>query len=287
MFCLYSLSVLLLLDFLPKSLAQDSGIVEIDLIFPQNNTYAPAAFMPVVLAVQNPHPARYLNMHVNWYVQQLVANENIQPEGTQATELIEGQDFNNNSIYFYTDAIAGIATMEASWEFGWRIETINCTAVEHYLATGGSYGNLTVPQYNTIIFSTKAGASSPNLVAASAEPACAANNQSFILDVTGQMNLTRPINETAGLHGGYTQCAALDTPSSTLTANPCVPTINASAASSISSAATFARCSLNSTQTAISCPPKKTSGSNEKLSHPGRLSLLTGCFGWIVYTLVH
>jgi hypothetical protein len=37
-----------------------AGVVEIDLVFPRNETYAPTQWMPVVFAVRNTELARYL-----------------------------------------------------------------------------------------------------------------------------------------------------------------------------------------------------------------------------------
>lgn len=40
--------------------AQDTGVVEIDLVFPRNETYAPSTLFPVVFAVQNSELAHFM-----------------------------------------------------------------------------------------------------------------------------------------------------------------------------------------------------------------------------------
>ncbi|THC87758.1 hypothetical protein EYZ11_012793 [Aspergillus tanneri] len=37
-----------------------SGVLEVDLVFPRNETYAPTDYFPVVFALQNAERARYL-----------------------------------------------------------------------------------------------------------------------------------------------------------------------------------------------------------------------------------
>lgn len=44
----------------------DSGIFEVDLLFPRNTTYAPQALMPVVWAMQNPHLAWPTQATIFW-----------------------------------------------------------------------------------------------------------------------------------------------------------------------------------------------------------------------------
>lgn len=42
------------------------GIFEVDLLFPQNETYTPQALMPIVFALQNPLLASPLGSGINW-----------------------------------------------------------------------------------------------------------------------------------------------------------------------------------------------------------------------------
>jgi hypothetical protein len=43
-----------------------AAVVEYDVIFPPNNTYAPVAIMPVVFAIQNPQARVPLQFGINW-----------------------------------------------------------------------------------------------------------------------------------------------------------------------------------------------------------------------------
>ena len=58
-----------------KMVGASSGVVEVDLIFPRNETYAPTAYLPIIFAFQNSHLAPFLDplIHIN---AQLVQNAN-------------------------------------------------------------------------------------------------------------------------------------------------------------------------------------------------------------------
>ncbi|KAJ5219643.1 hypothetical protein N7468_008847 [Penicillium chermesinum] len=43
-----------------------SNILEVDLIFPRNETYAPAELFPIIFAIQNPERARYLTPELTY-----------------------------------------------------------------------------------------------------------------------------------------------------------------------------------------------------------------------------
>jgi hypothetical protein len=52
-----------------------SGILEVDLVFPRNDTYAPTDSFPVVFAFQNAQLARYLNPRVDFLLWNLQADD--------------------------------------------------------------------------------------------------------------------------------------------------------------------------------------------------------------------
>ena len=50
--------------------------VEVDLVFPRNDTYAPSAIFPVVLAVHNAHAAVALDPNIRWYIDRITPPRN-------------------------------------------------------------------------------------------------------------------------------------------------------------------------------------------------------------------
>jgi hypothetical protein len=52
------------------------AIVEYDVIFPRNDTYAPVAVMPVVFAIQNPQAGVPLQFEINWWIYENGRHEN-------------------------------------------------------------------------------------------------------------------------------------------------------------------------------------------------------------------
>ncbi|KAF4211481.1 hypothetical protein CNMCM8980_002011 [Aspergillus fumigatiaffinis] len=45
-----------------------SSVLEVDLVFPRNKTYAPTEWFPVVFAFQNPKRAKYLNFDISYNI---------------------------------------------------------------------------------------------------------------------------------------------------------------------------------------------------------------------------
>jgi hypothetical protein len=50
--------------------------VEVDLVFPRNDTYAPSAIFPIVLAVHNAHAAVALDPQIRWYIDRVIPPRN-------------------------------------------------------------------------------------------------------------------------------------------------------------------------------------------------------------------
>jgi hypothetical protein len=99
-----------------KMVGASSGVVEIDLIFPRNETYAPTAGSPIIFAFQNSHLAPFLDplIHID---AQLVQNANGSTQWTppHSTDLeqLRWANFTNNDTYFaYPTYQRGILNFE-------------------------------------------------------------------------------------------------------------------------------------------------------------------------------
>jgi hypothetical protein len=282
MFSLYCLFIPLLFFSSPCS-ALDSGIVEFDLVFPRNDTYAPAEAMPIIFAFQNSKLADDLQSLLFWSVHQVVDSNNSSIHGKGTGGVLEnqpGSSFFNNGTSFYTTVILDTVNIEGVWKFQWNVNVENCTGLQNDLDTGTYDGVFELPP--SLIFTTKAGAPLPDLQAASGEPSCATANQSVAFDVVGSMNLTVP--DTNGLPTSYTPCAIMTPLPSTVSINPCAPTLDAFGASSISK---FVACRYDATQTLISCATPTTSGAIGSYFIPKTILLLVGSVYWIMYNIVN
>jgi hypothetical protein len=122
-----------------KMVGASLGVVEVNLIFPRNETYAPTAHLPIIFAFENSHLAPFLNplIHIE---AQLVQNANgstpqwAPPESIYLDQL-RWANFTNNDTYFayptYQRNQITFAT-EGIWLVTWTFDWANCT--EHSLA---------------------------------------------------------------------------------------------------------------------------------------------------------
>jgi hypothetical protein len=283
MFGFYNLLILSFLAFLPSWSAADgfTGTVEVDLIFPRNDTYATTELMPVVFAIQSPQTASSMEISIRWGLLQITGDNSSQAHDAFSYPQLENyQSTQNNNPFFETDSIFNTTNIEGSWYFYWVITTANCSSVSAFLSNSSSFPD--VSHRKDMIFTTKNGAPMPDLVAATAEDTCAAGDQSFTFDITDS-NMVLPIPNS----GKITTYAVLASTSPTPSPNPCAATIDAPAASSISAGLTSSFCYNRSPQTLVTCPPPvKTGGGMGRYSQSGRMIWLIAPLGWLLHNFV-
>ncbi|KAL4744894.1 hypothetical protein BDW72DRAFT_212008 [Aspergillus terricola var. indicus] len=83
-----------------------NDILEVDLVFPSNETYTPTEWFPVVFAFQNPIRAQYLNFHITYYINPL--------------------DHNINKRYHYTLHDLRFANYPGRWSLIWTLTWQSC-----------------------------------------------------------------------------------------------------------------------------------------------------------------
>jgi hypothetical protein len=226
----------LLTAFLPcLSAAQLTfpATLEVDLIFPRNDTYAPTTLMPIVFAIQNSHYAAALDVKFDWTVWQ---GSGYNTKFIASREVVlKNADFSSSDPFFAIDSIP-INTTEGVWWFTWTSATGNCSdffELNSDLITPNislTFQNLVDP--DPLIFTTKNGTQQPDLVAATADGTCN-NTESFTYNVTRILNFT-----STPRYDGRSSCAVLESSLPAPDPNPCGVTLNASVASSISAALT-------------------------------------------------
>jgi hypothetical protein len=247
--------------------------VEVDLIFPRNNTYAPTPLMPIVFAIQNSHIAKPLINGFTWQLNRM-DDYNI---GTSSTLHLTHGNISSSNAYFAFDTIVNFTTTESTWTLIWTASSTNCSA-PNSLEPGISGRS----QSNHVIFTVKNGAQQPDLVAATSDTTCAANTESFTYNITEILNGTW-ITDYNTLDSCAVLASALPTPSP----NPCEAKVDASAASSIWAAITSTACA-GEVHPVVSCPPTKSGGN--KAGHVVGAMVhhvwLTATVGWLLYILV-
>lgn len=194
----------------------DSGIFEVDLLFPRNETYTPQALMPIVWALQNPFLGVPAQATIFWA---LWEGNNFTGPGSISQGLLEltvGTDLSITEPALFNRIVNTISYPEGTWTLSWEISVSNCTP---------SANPQPITLSNTVIFNTSSSGQTPDLVAATSPDKCG-KAEGFAFNV---------------MSSNSSLCAGIG-PTPTTTTNPCGATINPSAASSIAADATAMAC---------------------------------------------
>lgn len=213
--------------------------VEVDLIFPRNDTYAPSAIFPIVFAFQNAALVPSLDPGLDLLLWDSTGKELLpdQPYLNLQWNNFSGHD----PTYVYT-YVVGLNTSDgaapASHALSWSLSSTNCSNDTGALVFGG--GSSSTP----VFFTIQSGAQKPDLVAGSAGSSSCADMSHFAFNLTGTLDVGFP-----AAHGGRNTCAVLS--DALVVGDPCSARVNADTASSISAALTATACAA--THPVISC----------------------------------
>lgn len=211
-----------------------SGNVEIDLLFPQNDTYAPAPIIPVAWALQNSKLADYLQPEISFYIEPYGDTNN----STVAYGLFSmtWTDWESSDPYIeYGEALETLNT-EGTWLLVWELSFARCAEFGEF-DDDAFFGERDIDAvregtWQWRVFTTKKGAKEPDLMAATHGDNCAdAQN------VTVGISDTRDVGD---LYENGRPCPVVTEPAPSPT--PCSATIWPEAASSISSYLTDRAC---------------------------------------------
>ncbi len=194
-------------------LAAQAAVVEVDLIFPRNDTYAPGPFMPVVFAIQNSAIAAPLDMIITWNIYQLPGNN-----GFSGVIDIGKTNFTGTDPFFAADYAQRLNGTEAGWSILWSLSFANCS--ENF--QGGATVTKT-SETRHLLFSTKPGAPAPNLVQS---PSACVNSTGVAIDTAG----TLPIDKWD--NNDHDSCLVLASPP-IVASNSCAVIVDEATASSI------------------------------------------------------
>jgi hypothetical protein len=100
------------------------GVVEVDLIFSRNDTFAPSKLTPIVFAIQNPSLVQSINPVLSWNIEQrgVSANDSI---NTSDLFHLSSLNYSNSDPYFLYES-TGHLDSEGFFQFAWTIEYSNC-----------------------------------------------------------------------------------------------------------------------------------------------------------------
>ncbi|GKZ96005.1 hypothetical protein CBS63078_6422 [Aspergillus niger] len=242
-----------------------SGIFEVDLIFPRNETYTPQALMPIVFALQNPSLASPLAATITWGLRE---GNNWSAPGSITGGAFELSTLNlpTTGPGFATSIFNTLSYPDGSWTFAWNLQLYNCSVADSASCLLSESVNCSLAYnpdqiieiYNTVVFTVSQSGQAPSLEAATSSDMCG-TMEAYAFNVTS----TR---------------AACGFLAPSPTTNPCAATINNSAASSIWATATDFACDprTHSEYPNVTCPtPSSKSNGARQYGMVAALTLLT------------
>lgn len=258
-FIFLALLVALLLSDVEAGNSTFPATVEVDLVFPRNDTYAPDPLLPIVFAIQDSQYAPYINPSIQFSI---TSDTNVSDEIFTSFMDFSSTNFSSSDPYFGWAAISKLNGINGRWRLAWSLFTNNCSTYPEAVSpnsTSQSNENRIVFT-NSIVFTTRNGTQQPDLVAASASSVCAGTKESFTFNVTGTVDVWNTENLD-----GQNSCAILSPV--TPPANPCGAAINSAAASNISASITSAACALQ--LPSVTCQPTNQSSARRVIVFSG------------------
>lgn len=245
-----------------------SGIVEVDLVFPRNETYAPAPIFPIIFGFQNPSIALFLNPIILVTVWD---RGNMKNSVLTMSYDLKGANFSSGDPHLAHSGFTRF-NKEGTWMLTWTVDWDSCTkdALESPSHSRPIVNNVTD---NSVIFTTRGSSQEVDLVSSTNNKDCD-ETEGLTFNVTDTLNVPSRVDWS----GGET-CAvvALSAPKP----DPCRIKIDSAAASSIFAAATAQICA--GTSPPISCPQEDGDANAGQRLVVGGIVCLAAGFGAIFH----
>lgn len=233
---------LLLLTVCVRADGNSTGIVEVDLVFPRNETYAPSDRIPVIFAIQNSSLASFVQPEI--YVSVRDLNNGNEFGSSFRYSRMRWANFSSHDPYFEYQTF-GDFDVEGHWALLWDVSYSGCSS-------GRLFHNTSTRK---TIFTTKNDAQKVDLVTP-ADSSCDSQN-----GVAMEITKTMSVRAEQQWDGGET-CAAL---APTPTPNACQVKIDSSTAASIASSLELRRCKTTGT-------PSQCGETEDKKGGTGRIA---------------
>lgn len=226
--CLFNLVLLLLMAGGSSSAVQTyPTTVELDLVFPRNETYAPVGLFPIIFALQNPQVAVPLDLNIAFKLGRVVGDQGA--EGSANYSVLEQDNVNfskanlsTNDPSFILRYSEKVNNTEGQFWVSWGVDNNNCS-----LSANGDPATSLSSNYRITYYTTAKDAQQPSLVT---KPDICPLIQSVTYNVTEALQL-RQSQDT---------CAVTAEPSPPAT--PCALSINDTQESSIMASITSTAC---------------------------------------------
>ncbi|KAK3489497.1 uncharacterized protein B0T23DRAFT_203133 [Neurospora hispaniola] len=231
--------------------------VEVDLIFPRNDTYAPSILFPIVFAFQNAALASSLDPSLD-----LLLWDSTFSHANDSTLNLKSTNFSNEPTFVYTYISTLNTTADGaptSYMLSWELGARNCSH-GGLPFIGGGFRSLGVT------FTIANGAPNPDLVGATTNSALCTNASHFAFNLTGTLDVY------PAQYDGRNSCAVLSDVQPLVDGDPCAVHVDSATASSISAALTATACA-DAVSPLVSCPSKQNAAAADtKAGFPAMLS---------------
>ncbi|KAJ5684483.1 uncharacterized protein N7477_000828 [Penicillium maclennaniae] len=198
--------------------AAGTGVLEVDLIFPRNDTYPPTNNFPVVFAFQNAQRARYLNPSIQYLMW------NLQTDDTSFTLSHDLGWKNATEETYLAHEVMSFPSQEGRYKLSWSL-----TWDIHNKTTWATY------------FTINDSAPQVDLVAATVTKTCP-DEYGMIINVSDKTLKVPSSVEWSGKNWNNDTCAVLANSTSAPTPDPCRVHIDRAAAESINASVTARVC---------------------------------------------
>ncbi|KAI1305443.1 hypothetical protein F5Y03DRAFT_355898 [Xylaria venustula] len=169
------------------------GLVELDVVFPRNDTHVPANLVPIVFALQNSAAAVDLNLQLDWDIKPLdgidslggadhislttLNGSNTDPFFAAYTTLTPANTSSNDT--YYAIAYSSYTLAEGLYSLIWYLDVSNCSQGMPPTRAG-------FDPHGYVEFTLRNGTQQPNLVASTSPKNCH-GTPNEVLNVTGAL----------------------------------------------------------------------------------------------------
>lgn len=221
--------------------AAAAGVLEVDLLFPRNKTYAPITWLPVVFAFRNAEAARLLNPRISYTIRNWDDMGGI--DGAHYAHDLRTTNWSSHDPYFVYNYFHDVFAKEGRWWMTWEVTWASCDEADPSFSRGIGGDLIRNSSSWSVAFTTENSAPEIDLVAVTNNKTCPAE-LGVAINVTDK-TMAVPFGVT--WTGGGDTCAVVASSSPTPTADPCRVKIDSAVVASMSAslAANLCRKSLN------------------------------------------
>jgi hypothetical protein len=236
------------------------ALVEVDLVFPRNETYVPTPVFPVVFAIQNLAAASSIGpLELTWAIWRLDTDDIQQVWGNQTVDQTNSTEPYYKYINLWTAGLDG-AESARRYQLWWQVEYSACFGKKE------NPGSVSGSRQDNFTFTLDPNAQQVQPILSADLDACPASNATIMVKETWPVN-NRPDHDICGVVRNVDVDAF---------ANPCAVKLDHAAASSIAAEVTASACAASPPALTSGCPTETKDSAGSSVPVWSGLGLFTG-----------